>query len=181
MNLSHNSLFFIALADVSQEKMVTSVKRKLNVSLGDEHENLKAAKIDTTIQKVNLDTASQVTMETRSTAHALNCLIAKEKRSNKRFEEFLQKSLQDDNYLGPDISQRFGSPEVLMSIKQTSLVQWQETRGPSFSLDGLSHTSASQSNRSTMTDDINELDAKLKSQKQADKLFEMRLKSFLIE
>ena len=160
---------------------MSSIKRKLNVSLSDEQEDLKSAKIANTGTETDLAKASTVTMDAENTAHALKCLIAEEKQKSEQLEAFLQKSLHDDDCIDYSINQSFGSPDAFLSVKRKSFLQSQNLQSPSVQEDSLNNTSANNSSCNTITDDVNQLDVVLKSEKQADKLFEMWLKSFLID
>jgi hypothetical protein len=174
-------VFLFSVVSQLKNTLVRSAKRKMDNSISRSSSPPKVAKLSNSAAFIDLTTISKSTLAVMNSAHVLNNLLAKEKRSSEKFEEYLQKSLLDDSSLGETFNQSFGSPEPYTFVKRHSFTHLHSSLHPASSLVRSQSSTCYESSQKSISDEMSELTSTLKSQKQADRLYELRLQSFLVD
>ena len=117
-------------------------------------------------------TTSPCSSDMENGAHALNNVLATEKKYSERFEAYLQKSLLDDGNLmiGETFDESFGSAKQLLYSHVHTLP-----------VSSIAPSHITETHKKSINESMNELESCLKTQKKTDQLFEMRLRSYLLD
>ena len=153
-----------------QPTQTTPVKRKTAVQTSAEIARAEKPRLD-------LTTDSELQIEMRDAAHQLSGVIATEKEKTARFDEFLRSALAEDHPKDLTFIQCFGSPftpDLHALGRRISVLD-------KVSGDRIGDLGRSRIEGVTVEDDLDLLSETLSSQRQADKLYEIKLRSYLTD